>query len=116
MESKVAEAMSKKETLKARALTAETTKQLSESITSMVRLPTVHEESSSRHAEKHTSKTCCIPADPSVSAFHHVHLLLQTVRLLKSYVAAQYLLDDLLLGLAYLCFVLLLKLNVLLAF
>ena len=36
MESKVAEAMSKKETLKARALTAETTKQLNESITSMV--------------------------------------------------------------------------------
>jgi phage shock protein A len=36
MENKVAEAMSKKETLKARALTAETTKQLNESITSMV--------------------------------------------------------------------------------
>ena len=37
MESKVAEAMSKKETLKARALSAETTKQLNESIVSMVR-------------------------------------------------------------------------------
>lgn len=36
MESKVAEAMSKKETLKARALSAETTKQLNDSITSMV--------------------------------------------------------------------------------
>ena len=36
MEAKVAEAMSKKETLKARALSAETTKQLNESITSMV--------------------------------------------------------------------------------
>ncbi|KAL0046759.1 hypothetical protein WJX82_009334 [Trebouxia sp. C0006] len=36
MENKVAEAMSKKETLKARALTAESTKQLNESITSMV--------------------------------------------------------------------------------
>ena len=36
MESKVAEAMSKKETLKARALSAETTKQLNESIVSMV--------------------------------------------------------------------------------
>ncbi len=40
MENKVAEAMSKKETLKARALTAETTKQLNESITSMVRTAT----------------------------------------------------------------------------
>lgn len=40
MENKVAEAMSKKETLKARALTAETTKQLNESITSMVRTTT----------------------------------------------------------------------------
>ena len=40
MENKVAEAMSKKETLKARALTAETTKQLNESITSMVRITT----------------------------------------------------------------------------
>ena len=39
MENKVAEAMSKKETLKARALTAETTKQLNESITSMVSTP-----------------------------------------------------------------------------
>lgn len=37
MESKVAEAMNKKETLKARALSAETTKQLNESIVSMVR-------------------------------------------------------------------------------
>ena len=36
MESKVAEAISKKETLKARALSAETTKQLNESIVSMV--------------------------------------------------------------------------------
>ena len=36
MESKVAEAMSKKETLKARALSAETTKQLNDSIVSMV--------------------------------------------------------------------------------
>ena len=36
MESKVAEALSKKETLKARALSAETTKQLNESIVSMV--------------------------------------------------------------------------------
>ncbi len=40
MENKVAEAMSKKETLKARALTAETTKQLNDSITSMVRTAT----------------------------------------------------------------------------
>ena len=36
MESKVAEAMNKKETLKARVLSAETTKQLNDSITSMV--------------------------------------------------------------------------------
>ena len=38
MESKVAEAIGKKETLKARALSAETTKQLNDSISSMVRM------------------------------------------------------------------------------
>lgn len=37
----MAEAMSKKETLKARALSAETTKQLNDSITSMVRASVV---------------------------------------------------------------------------
>lgn len=45
MESKVAEAMSKKETLKARALTAETTKQLNESIVSMVSLQGMAQQS-----------------------------------------------------------------------
>ena len=57
MEAKVAEAMSKKETLKARALSAETTKQLNESITSMV----------SAHCMK-TSLHCYVTlqrADPS---------------------------------------------------
>ena len=44
MESKVAEAVSKKETLKARALTAETTKQLNESIVSMVIMLANHAE------------------------------------------------------------------------
>lgn len=45
MESKVAEAMSKKETLKARALSAETTKQLNESIVSMVSLLVMAQQS-----------------------------------------------------------------------
>ena len=78
MENKVAEAMSKKETLKARALTAETTKQLNESITSMVSASVQH--GTPRLACWHHCDSCKLYATRC-----QVHMSYQSVTNLSSY-------------------------------